>query len=543
MKKTLPILAFLLLISTVLTFVPVKAPNPIFKVGIIGPQGLPHWGIPGAQAGMWPAAQMAAAEINAAGGVNVGGTMYDIQLVPGNEYAVTGPGGTPEPAKAAAEVVKLITVDGVKFLIGGFRTECTGPMIEKAMDYNVPFFIDGASTDELISTTVREPPGSYARYKYLFRNMPMNTTTLFSCFAAFLKLYCIPKVLLPLYGDYLWPGAPNKQVRVAVLCENLTWTAKAWMVLTNPAIYPGVLGPNANVTFSALVDPLNPGALPGVLTGVINSKARLMIHIFSAPIGVALIKTWATMGVQALPVGINVMAQLQTHWASTTGGCEYECILDTSGTRTPIVPVQTVLWWDKFVATYGAWPLYTAWGAYDSLYGLKDALERAGAAALSYITDPGPPPYGTSAPLVPFFETTDRIALNGRFRYTKDHDVFCTLYDLGPIHLGNTRPMVVQWQAAGPGAGTKEVVWPYLNTYSRMVRLPAVMYPLITDINYDGKVDIKDVAMAAKAFGSYPGHENWRMEADLPPCDGKIDIKDIARIAKDFGKYVTLPLP
>jgi ABC-type transport system substrate-binding protein len=50
----------------------------------------------------------------------------------------------------------------------------------------------------------------------------------------------------------------------------------------------------------------------------------------------------------------------------------------------------------------------------------------------------------------------------------------------------------------------------------------------------DCKVDIKDVAVAAKAFGSYPGHAKWNTVADIN-LDYKIDIKDIASIAKKFG--------
>jgi hypothetical protein len=68
-------------------------------------------------------------------------------------------------------------------------------------------------------------------------------------------------------------------------------------------------------------------------------------------------------------------------------------------------------------------------------------------------------------------------------------------------------------------------------------------YPLMTpwiaaspgDINRDGKVDIKDVAIAAVAFGSYPGHPRWNPIADQNE-DATIDVKDIALIAKDFGK-------
>jgi len=55
------------------------------------------------------------------------------------------------------------------------------------------------------------------------------------------------------------------------------------------------------------------------------------------------------------------------------------------------------------------------------------------------------------------------------------------------------------------------------------------------DINSDGKVDIKDIAQAGLAFGSYIGHPRWNPIADENE-DGKIDIKDLALIAKNFGK-------
>ena len=65
-------------------------------------------------------------------------------------------------------------------------------------------------------------------------------------------------------------------------------------------------------------------------------------------------------------------------------------------------------------------------------------------------------------------------------------------------------------------------------------------YPLMKpyrfgDLNGDKKVDIKDVATAALAFGSYPGHPKWNLIADAN-YDNKIDIKDIALVASNFGK-------
>lgn len=58
---------------------------------------------------------------------------------------------------------------------------------------------------------------------------------------------------------------------------------------------------------------------------------------------------------------------------------------------------------------------------------------------------------------------------------------------------------------------------------------------LIADVNKDGKVDMVDIWLVAKAFGSYPGYENWNPDADIDK-DGKVDMVDMWLVSKDFGK-------
>jgi parallel beta-helix repeat protein len=71
-------------------------------------------------------------------------------------------------------------------------------------------------------------------------------------------------------------------------------------------------------------------------------------------------------------------------------------------------------------------------------------------------------------------------------------------------------------------------------------------YPLIhpygyipsPDLNGDKHVDGKDIAAAAKAFGSCPSRPRWNFQADLNQ-DSRIDGKDLATVAKNFGKTYT----
>jgi hypothetical protein len=106
--------------------------------------------------------------------------------------------------------------------------------------------------------------------------------------------------------------------------------------------------------------------------------------------------------------------------------------------------------------------------------------------------------------------------------------------------------MMVQWINTGNPANSKpythgfvkNVVCPVDQPYSKKTKFPPWIHPLGDwDLNFDGKVDITDVARVSKAFGSYPGHPKWDIESDVN-LDGKVDITDVAAVSKKFGQYV-----
>ncbi|MDH7477388.1 MAG: PKD domain-containing protein [Candidatus Bathyarchaeota archaeon] len=61
--------------------------------------------------------------------------------------------------------------------------------------------------------------------------------------------------------------------------------------------------------------------------------------------------------------------------------------------------------------------------------------------------------------------------------------------------------------------------------------------PLIGDVNGDGKVDVKDLVLLIKAYGSYPGHPDWNPNADLNG-DNKVDVKDLVILIKHYGEHI-----
>lgn len=62
----------------------------------------------------------------------------------------------------------------------------------------------------------------------------------------------------------------------------------------------------------------------------------------------------------------------------------------------------------------------------------------------------------------------------------------------------------------------------------------AILPNNIADINWDYVVDMKDIGIAARAFGSEPGHPRWNPICDING-DGKVDMRDIAVVAREFG--------
>ena len=580
------VLVTLMLMSAFFYVAPIlSTPEPI-KIGVIADTDLTE-GI-----GLWQGAVLAKEEINTwndGKGVNVGGVFRKIDLVYIDEHAM--------PLDPAGGVLALEgALPEVDFLVGGFRSECVFPMRETAMAYaavhNKPIWIiTGSATTRLIDCGY--PTGhplacgscvrcNYDRYKYMFRVTPQNDTFLFKSVAMYLRMWVLPARLAKIYGGAIVGVIPKEQhplgfdepiyenpIKTYIVAENLVWADVPCAALAGstwiPEIAPGfpnpypsppaidsVLGPNAIVVAAPARPYWMEEDFSTILADIDAKNARLIIHIFSAVGGIGFIKQWGKGKYNALPCGINVESQSQAFWEETYDVvedrhlCEYESFLDTSGTRTPIVPGKTEVFWDNYQERFdGDNPVYTSYGSYDALITMAEAIQTAGTL--------------DSDILLPTTEMTDRIGILGRFRYTGPHpmdpadypysainpNMMGTLHDvlstpdcLSPIWpSGNVRAQIPQWQA-----GRREVVYPVDQPYSRRLKLPIWMYPYVTDLNYDGKIDIDDVVQSALAFGSYPGHPRWDPEAELTG-DGKIDIDDVILVCIDFGKWIPLPLP
>ncbi|MEM2518148.1 MAG: ABC transporter substrate-binding protein [Candidatus Bathyarchaeia archaeon] len=510
-RKIALIMALVLMATLFTTLRPTSAQVQTLKVGALIPYRLIQGdqGTGGAEGGL----KLAVWDINNASGINIGGTRYNIELILKDENAYPL-----NPSQAYYNTKDLIEA-GCRFIIGGFRTECTWEIIRAIKEHNdvapdeddVIYLINGASTDDLCNQTVGV---DYKGYKWLFRINPINSTMLFKNVLGYLQGYLIPYVLAPMFGG---------NVKFACIAEDLEWTLKICWYFVNVG-----LGPNSTCV-GCIRTPSGTENFKPYLDQLKEAGARLVCHFYTLPDAKYLAMQWREGEYPFMLVGIDVFGQASV-WPLLTGGkCEYEVFEDFSGTRTPITPLA-VKFWDNFVGNFSVWPVYTAWGGYNAMLVIKSALEAAGTL--------------NSTVVIQKLEEEERLVLNGKSKFTSIHDVYSISY--GPTWPdGYTRAFMVQWIKRPDGSFVKEVVCPVDQPYSRRVVIPPWIYPLyIYDLNLDGKVDMKDIILAIGAFGATPGDPRWKFGFADVNLDGKVDMKDIILVISKFGSSAPQwPLP
>ncbi len=525
----------LLLVTVMFYAIPMGSgfTDPPVKVGIFGPM---HW-IQGQ--GMQEGAALAAAKVNDAGGI----AGHAVELY----FASTHPdaGTDPTSAMGAAAATELMGYD-VDYVQGGFRTEAWFGAREVLMDNLMISLITGSATNELIDcgdgtcgTCVRD---WYARYKYMFRNTPMNSTMLFYYIAIFLKVAMATK-LMPLYTGYQSP------LKIAVVSESPVWADVIHATLSNHLFWDITMGMlplgGVDVVYETRIHPVDPAGVPAVIAAIQASDARLLIHVISGPVGRAFAIEWATVECDAALVGIDVPGQeIALHWTATGGLADTETFLitapggDGAEEGAPINtdgPVLTQDFYRDYYNTYDHAPIYTSYGAFDSVMGMQEAIEEW---VGIYGDFSGPlhddPDYDN---LIPILEATNRHGVVGWFKYTTYHDMWTNPFaDHATWPTGHTRALQGSWQA-----GRLECVFPVDQPYSKMWKIPDWMYPYPTDVNQDGKRTITDIAIVSFAIGSVPGDLRWQLVADKDDND-YIDGDDLTPVAFDYGIPIPIPL-
>ncbi|HEX9949708.1 MAG TPA: ABC transporter substrate-binding protein, partial [Thermodesulfobacteriota bacterium] len=297
------------------------------KIGVIGPmkyvQGQGHWN----------GALMAADEINARGGVQVGNQQMKIELVraDSNEFL--------NVTDATNAMERLISRDRVSFVVGGFRTEAVFAMQDIAMEHKVIFIGCGAAHNELCSRVAQD----YAFYKYWFRESPFNSSMLAR--TSFIHLAYVAGIMKEQLNI--------PKIKVAVVAEKAMWadafTKTAEMVITQQGMeLAGTWRPSPVAT-----------DVSAELSAIQRSGAHIIFTIFSSSVGIPFARQAGELKIPAAQVGINVEAAKDSFWQATNGKGNY---VFTSATfcRGVESNENTKAFVEGYIKRFGETPAYTA---------------------------------------------------------------------------------------------------------------------------------------------------------------------------------------
>ncbi len=111
------------------------------------------------------------------------------------------------------------------------------------------------------------------------------------------------------------------------------------------------------------------------------------------------------------------------------------------------------------------------------------------------------------------------------------------------LGIGSSQTITFEWNTSEATTGRHDItayatVPTDVNTANDSMTISIFIlspFGYLTDLDGDGKVDMRDIAIAARAFGTHEGSPLWNPLADVNG-DGIVNLVDIALIAKDFWK-------
>jgi branched-chain amino acid transport system substrate-binding protein len=415
------------LFAIVILFAASSAFGQEIKIGVIGPmqfvQGQGHWN----------GATMAAEEINAKGGIQVGNKKMKIQLIKAdsNEFI--------NITDATNAMERLITRDKVDFIVGGFRTEAVLPMQDIAMEAKKIFIGVGAATDDLCTRVAKD----YNTYKYWFRGSPFNSTYLVT--TSFVHLGTVAAILKQ--------SLNIPKIKVAIVAEKAMW-ADPMIPIAETTI------PKYGMEIVGVWRPSDKATdMTAELSAIQRSEAHIIFTIFSASVGITFARQAGELKIPAMQVGINVEAQKDGFWQATQKMGNYVFTMNTYA-RGVEYNELTKPFVDTYIKRFGEVPTYTADTYAAIIYTLAPAIEKVGTI--------------DSDKVVAFMENDVHKAPSGRVAYLKDAEGR-HLHELrwGPGYLTS---LGVQWQD-----GELKGVWP--NKWKATPEAP--------EITYNGMVPVK----------------------------------------------------
>ncbi|HYA41422.1 MAG TPA: ABC transporter substrate-binding protein [Syntrophobacteraceae bacterium] len=374
--------------------------------------------------------EMAVSEINAKGGVTVGGAKRKLEVAP-LDIRDAAP-GVPVP-EALLGIEKLILEKKpAAIVVGPFRSEALIAGMDLISKYKVPT-IGTIAMSPVSEKKVREEPD---KYKYVFRaclNAPYLVKYLAGTMEAVQKQFGFTKVYI-MHQDVAWARATADGVRTSY------FEKAGWQVLGQEAY------PTGTSDFSS------------ALLKARSEGAQVIMPIFDMPQGGTLVKQWKSMAVPAMLAGFISPLTGTEAWKTFDGkiGGAVEAVYEMGSAIASDKIPASVEFYNRYKKTYGE-EIQAGHGpapAYEAVYILAEAIERAGS------LDPD----AVTAELT----KTDRMGIMGRVRFDEGHQAVFG-FDPRETAVG----AVFQWT----GDGKRRIVFPG-SLAEGNIELPAGLKPV-----------------------------------------------------------------
>jgi len=326
---------------------------------------------------------LAAEEINAAGGVNVGGVMRPLKLEIIDDR-------DEEPGVPTSEVLlaieKLILQKKADVIAGGpCMSECGMAAMDIYARYKTIDIVSiGCYTPSWDKKFAKNPE----KYKYSFRE------------SGSVKWYI--KEALDLLAKIKKEHGFNKMfisIDDSLMCRKAAGIVEKLAKKTGWEIVGMDKHPIGTTDYSVALNECK------------KSGAQILFMWAYSPETSILLKQWADMEVPALPLGFIGAAEDPGFWKATDGKGAYTIVTlsETGNVPTNVTP-QAKAFYEAFKKRWGVPPRSTGCvSAYEALYVLKDAIERAGTL--------------DKDPLIAALEKTNLPSVRGTIRFDKNHQI------------------------------------------------------------------------------------------------------------------------
>jgi branched-chain amino acid transport system substrate-binding protein len=384
------------------------AADPI-KIGVISEESAV------AGASIARAAQLAADEINKAGGVDG----RQVEIVTYDDHS--------SAADAVRAYQRAVNQDHVNAVIVSYISEVVLAVEPWAARLKVPTITPGAASDE-ISHKIHD---NYPAYKFMFHG--------------WLTSNFLGHAICDYTHDLLVTELHMKSA--VMMSEDAAWTTPL-----DASLMSCLPGAGLQVLDHIRFNPDTTDFTP--IYNQIEAKKPDVIITGISHVGVQPTVQWHDQQVPLAMAGQSSQATNGTFWKDTNGAAA-GVITDTAAAPGVAITPKTQPFISAYAAKYGESPSYAGFSTYDEVYYIADAVKRAGSLDGDKVADA--------------LETTDWVGTLGRVQFYGPDNPFTHAMKYGKDFIPT---IAVQWQD-----GKQVCVWPKDRCQGKLIFPPFVKLP------------------------------------------------------------------